>query len=127
MATLVSSYTDIGYTILPHTLDTELQQELTKYPGRHVIGYVTYNKDRAEYKFIQIGGTESNTHWSLDIIKRSTFSEWIDTWIVFNCPPHKTKVGFQQILGEKITIDTWDTWALPADSKVAVITSWELA
>ena len=128
MATLLSKYTEIGFTILPHTLDQELRQELSKYPGRNVIGYVTYNKTNGEYKFDNTGETNTESHWSLDIIKNSTYSEWIDTWIVFNCPPQKTKNAFQQILcGEKIMIDGWDTWVVEGvDAKVAVITSWEV-
>jgi hypothetical protein len=133
MATLLSSYTEIGFTILPHTLNAELQQDLRNYPGKHVIGYVTYNKETDEHNFTGTKSeeeiTESSTHWSLDIIKKSSYCEGIDTWIVFNCPPQKTKVAFQHIVfGEKIEIDKWDTWAVEgADAKVAVVTSWELA
>jgi hypothetical protein len=130
MATLLSTYTEIGFTILPHMLNTELQQDLIKYPGNYVIGYVTYNKENCEYKFINTNSsTESNTHWSLNIIKKLPYCENIDTWIVFNCPPHKTKVVFQNILlGDKIQIEHWDTWSVEgADAKVAVITSWEIA
>jgi len=130
MATLVSSYREIGFSILPHTLDTSLQKELSDYPAKHVIGYVTYNNN--EYKFFNSRSetyTESNTHWSLEIIKRANFSDSVDTWIVFDCAPKKTAYAFQHILhGEKITIDAWDTWAVEGvDAKVAVITSWALA
>lgn len=131
MATLVTSYNEIGFTILPHSLNTELQQDLVKNAHKQVIGYVTYNKETSEFKFIYKkpeGVAESNDHWSLDIIKKLPYCMGTDTWIVFNCPPHKTKEAFQHILyGEAIHIDHWDTWSVECDNaKVAVITSWEI-
>ncbi len=130
MVRLLSTYKDIGFTILPHSLNSELQQELVNNPGKHVIGYVTYNKDTNEYKFFNTksqGLTESE-HWSLDILRKSCYCEHTDTLIVFDCPPQKTKVAFQHILhGEAMRIDHWDTWSIDDnDAKVAVVTSWEI-
>ena len=126
-ATLVTSYKEIGFTILPDVLNTELQQDLLNNPGKHVIGYVTYNKNTREFKFINTEGlAESNQHWSLDIVKALPKCKVRDTWIVFNCPPHKTKEAYQHILtGESIHIHHWDTWSID-DAKVAVVTSWEI-
>ena len=131
MATLVTSYTDIGFTILPDSLNTELQQSLVESSSKQVVGYVTYNKNTSTYTFVNTsldGVADSNHHWSLDIIKKLPYSNATDTWIVFNCPPHKTKTAYQHILtGESIHIHHWDTWSVDGvDAKVAVITDWEI-
>jgi len=125
MATLLANYNEIRFTILPYTLDSELQKELNSYPGNSVIGYVIYNKETGDYKFMS-SFTESNDHWALDIIKKIPYDG--DTWIVFKCPPHKTKAAFQSVLyGETINIEQWDTWSVETiDAKVAVITSYKL-
>jgi hypothetical protein len=130
-ATLVTSYNEIGFTILPDALNAELKQDLVNYPGKQVIGYVTYNKNTREFKFVNAnpeGLAESNQHWSLDIVKALPKCKSDDTWIVFNCPPHKTKEAYQHILtGESIHIHHWDTWSVEGiNAKVAVVTSWEI-
>lgn len=124
MAKLVVEYNTIGFTILPYSLNSELQDELDKFPGRNIIGYVTYNKETSGYKF-KNASTDSNDHWSIDIIKKIPYNG--DTWIVLNCPPHKLKVAFQCILyGETIDIEQWDTWSVETiDANVAVITSYK--
>jgi len=129
MATLLSSYKDIAYTILPHSLNAELQEELLQHPGNNVIGYAIYNKSK--YEFIYTNSEEfigSKEHWSLDILKNIPYCNYTDTCIVFNCPPHKTKDAFRGILrGETLHIDHWDTWSIDGmDAKVAVLNSWEI-
>jgi len=130
MATLLSAYTEIGFTILPHMMDSD-QLEMLKYPGKHVIGFITYDKATCVYTFNYTkpeGLTLSNTHWSLDIFKKFPYCDEADAWVVFNCPPHKAKKAYPQIFGESIQIHYWDSWSVEgADAKVAVITSWELA
>jgi hypothetical protein len=68
-----------------------------------------------------------DNHWSIDIIKKLSYHKWIDTWIVFNCPPDKMKDAYKQILyGDSIDVHHWDIWSVEGiDAKVAVITSWE--
>jgi len=128
MATLVASYEKIRFTILPDSINAEFQDDLVKNGGRQVIGYVIRDNNTSDFKFIYTKPeevTESKVHWSLDIIKKLPYCEGIDTWIVFNCPPHKTKEAYQHILyGEAIHIHRWDTWSIEGDdTKVAVITS----
>jgi hypothetical protein len=130
MATLVTSYTEIGFSILPNTLNSELQQDLVKDLVKPVVGFVSYDKNTTEYKFVyeKHGGYgESHTHWSIDIIKKLPYCEVTNTWIVFNCPPHKTNAAYQRTFGESIYIYQWDTWFVESiDTKVAVVTSWEI-
>jgi hypothetical protein len=51
-------------------------------------------------------------------------------WIVYNCSPEKTCKEFSKILGDCGTylhINNWDIWSVEGkESKVAVITSWEI-
>jgi hypothetical protein len=130
MATLLSAYTEIGFTILPHMLDNN-DLEMLKYPGKYVIGFITYNKIDHTYTFKYTepeGFSVSNKHWSLDILKKFPYCDQADGWVVFNCPPHKAKQAYPQVFGNSIKIDHWDSWSVEgADAKVAVITSWELA
>jgi hypothetical protein len=130
MAILLTSYKEIGFTILPQSLTTELQMGIVKYSTKDVIGYVTH-KNTGEFKFIYAnleGVAESDHHWSFDIIKKLPYDKMTDTWIVFNCPPDKMKHAYKGILyGESIDIQQWDTWSVDGiDAKVAVITSWEI-
>lgn len=124
MATILSSYNDIEFTLLPHSLDAELQQGLVTYPSQHVAGYAVYTKETNEYTFVPTGADAE--HWSLDLLKKSPYCEDSYMWIVFNCQPHETAVAFQQLVGERIHVDQWDTWAVEG-TNVAVITSWEIA
>jgi len=124
MATLLTSYNDIEFTLLPHALDAELQQGLVKYPSKHVVGYAVYTKETNEYTFVPTG-TDAE-HWSVDLLKSSPYCEDSYMWIVFNCQPHEIATAFQSIVGERIHVDRWDTWAI-GDTDVAVITSWEIA
>ena len=127
MARLVSNYEDIKFTILPHYLDTENHNELARYPSSTVIGYATYDKKTQTYKFFDIKSGYLDNHWLLTILKNHSYYKKADTWILFNCQPHKTKMAFQQILnGDSINISEWDTWSIEdINAKVAVVTSWE--
>jgi len=125
MATLLCSYDEIGFTILPHLISSHEQRILIEYPGVNVIGYATYTDG---YKFTELTSETVTEHWSLDILKKCTGLNTLDTWIVFNCPPHKTKFAFQQILhGESIEIEEWNTWSVEdLYAKVAFVSSWKL-
>jgi len=131
MANLICSYDKIGYTVLQYALNPEMTQELIAHPGKHVLGYVTYNSETDQRKFIYTESgvaTKAPHHWSLDILKQFPYCESTDSWIIFNCAPHKARVAFQQILyGEAAHIDKWDIWSVEGkDDKVAVVTDWEI-
>ena len=131
MATLVCRGKDIGYTILPYTLRTPVEQELIAHPSDYVLGYITHNKETGERKFIytESGGmTPAEDHWSLAILKEFPYIEENGPWIVCNCSPQKAKSAFGKILsGESLHIENWDTWSVNGKAaKVAVITSWEI-
>lgn len=131
MATLIFSGREIGYTILPYTFDTPLKQELITNTSDYVLGYVTKNPETGEFKFIYTESgelTEANDHWSLNILKNLPYFEDVNAWIIYNCPPHKTKSEFGKILNyEALHINNWDIWTVKGkDAKIAVITSWEI-
>jgi hypothetical protein len=130
MAKLISSGQDIGFTILPYTLDTPIQQELNTSRSNYMIGYIRHNKDSGEYKFIYGGRIELSQDWSLDIIKELPYCDEGSVWIVYNCPPRNAALEFSKILRksqETLHVYNWDIWAVEGkDSKVAVITSWEI-
>jgi hypothetical protein len=134
MAKLVCSGEDIGFTILPYSLRTPIQEELLANPSDYVLGYIVYDKESDEYKFTytESGGiVEANNHWSFDIIKEFPYCDDENgVWIVYNCSPKKMKSEFSKILKrsfEGLHIDKWDIWSVEAkESKVAVITSWEI-
>lgn len=133
MASLISRGKDIGFTILPYLLDKPLHQELIAHRSDFVLGYVTHNKATGERKFIytESGGlTEADNHWSLAILKEFPYCEEEGSWIVYSCSPEKTKLEFGKILAnshETLHIQNWDTWSVGGkDSKVIVITSWEI-
>ena len=44
MATLISRGEDIGFTILPYSLDRPIHEELIAHPSDHVLGYITHNR-----------------------------------------------------------------------------------
>ncbi|NBO55345.1 MAG: hypothetical protein EBU84_12315 [Actinobacteria bacterium] len=131
MATLISRGEDIGFTILPYSLDMPIHEELIAHPSDHVLGYITYNKETCERKFIY---TESGSltpiegHWSLAILKEFPYAEKDGSWIVYSCSPQKAKLAFGKILSTgSLRIDNWDTWSVNVkDAKVAVITSCEI-
>jgi hypothetical protein len=125
MARLLSSYDEIGFTILPHLLSIHEQRMLLEYPGVHVIGYATYTDG---YKFTNLISETVTEHWSIDILKKCTGLNPLDTWIIFNCPPGRTNFAFQQILnGEPIDVEEWNTWSVEdLYPKVAFVTSWKL-
>jgi hypothetical protein len=130
MAKLLCSGNDIGFTILPYTLGQlgePIQKELIANPSDHVLGYVSHGK----FTYTESGGlTEAIHHWSLDIINNFPYSDKECSWIVYACSPRKTAVEFGKILKnshETLHIHNWDTWCVEGkDSKVAVITSWEI-
>lgn len=136
MARLVCSGEDIGFTILPYTLDdhASIQEQLIANPSDYVLGYITFNKESDEYKFAYTESgemTEVNNHWSLAILKDFPYRDNDEhTWIVYNCSPRKTLSEFNKILGkyfQALHIYNWDTWSVEAkDAKVVVITSWEI-
>lgn len=133
MAKLVSSGKEIRFTILPYSLDTPVQEELLANPSDYVRGYITHNKEIDEYKFNYIettGFTEANNHWSLAIIKEFPYCEEEHPWIVYNCSPRETALEFGKLLTnfhETLHIYNWDIWSVEGkNSRVAVITSWEI-
>ena len=131
MAKLISRGEDIGFTILPYSLDTPIQQELIAHPSVHVLGYITHNKDTGERKFIYTESGVSTTiedHWSLAILKEFPYIEHDGPWIVYSCSPQEAKFAFGKILShECLWINNWDTWSVDVkEAKVAVITSWEI-
>ena len=134
MAKRICSGEEIGYTILPYSLDAPIQQELLAYPSDYVLGYVTYNKETGERKFTFTESgelIEASSHWSLTILKEFPYVEQNGPWIVYRCSPTKTKVaGFNKILSKysmSLHINNWDTWSVEGnDAKIAVITDFEI-
>lgn len=130
MAKLISSGQDIGFTILPYTLDTPIQEELIANRSDNMIGYISHDKESGDYKFFYGGRIELSEDWSLDIIKEFPYCEQDGPWIVYNCSPRNAALEFSKILRkshETLHIYNWDIWAVEAkDSKVAVVTSWEI-
>jgi len=128
-AKLISRGEDIGFTILPYSLNTPIQQKLQ--PSDYVLGYITHNKETGERKFIytESGGlTPVEDHWSLAILKEFPYVEQDGPWIVYNCSPQKVKSAFNKIVSpEALFIENWDIWSVDVkNAKVAVITSWEI-
>ena len=133
MAKLISRGDEIGFTILPYSLDTPIYQELINHPSDYVLGYVTHNKQTGERKFTYTEAgcvTEVNNHWSLTILKEFPYCENDGPWIVYSCTPENTKLEFGKIIGkyhECLHIHNWDTWAVEGkNSKVVVVSSWEM-
>ena len=133
MAKLVCTGKDIGFTILPYSLNTPIQDELIANPSDSVLGYISHNKESGEYKFKYTESgelTEAKNHWSLAIVKSFPYSDEQSSWILYNCSPRKTTLEFGKILrssNETLHIDNWDIWSVEGkDSKIAVITSWEI-
>jgi hypothetical protein len=131
MAKLISRGEDIGFTILPYSLDRPIKEELITHPSDYVLGYITHNKETCERKFIYTESgefTPIEDHWSLAILKEFPYIEDDGPWIVYSCSPQKAKLAFSKILsGECLRIDNWDIWSVKVkDAKVAVITSWEI-
>ena len=131
MAKLLSRGEDNRFTILPYSLHTPIQDELLAHPSDYVLGYVTYNKETGERKFIytESGGmTPAEDHWSLTILKEFPYVEEDGPWIVYSCSPQKASLAFNKILSiETLHIDNWDTWSVDGkNANVAVITSWEI-
>jgi hypothetical protein len=136
MAKLLCSGNDIGFTILPYTLGQLgepgepgelIQKELIENPSDNVLGYVSNGK----FTYTESGGlTEANHHWSLNIIKNFPYYDKECSWIVYTCSPRKTAVEFCKILKnshQTLHIYNWDTWSVEGkDSKIVVITSWEI-
>jgi len=132
MAQLICRGYTIGFTIIPYQLDLPLQKTLMSNPSDYVLGYITYNNETGVYTFNYTESgviTEANNHWSLSIVKMFPCDK-TDTWIVYNCSPEKTRREFSKIVGgcgAYLHIDNWDIWSVESkESKVAVITSWEI-
>ena len=132
MAKLVCSGQDIGFTVLPYSLDTPLQQELSSHRSDYVLGYIMHNKETGERKFTyaESGAVEMNEHWSLSILKEFPYCEQNGPWIVYMCSPEKTESAFGKILSQysqTLHIHNWDIWSVEdKNAKVAVINSWEI-
>ena len=133
MAKLVSSGKEIGFTILPYSLDTPVQEELIANPSYYMHGCIIHSKETGEYKFNYVettGLTEAKNHWSLAIIKEFPYCEQQNSWIVYKCSPRVTALEFGKLLTnfhETLHIYNWDIWSVEGkNSKVAVITSWEI-
>jgi hypothetical protein len=128
MAKLLCTGKEIGFTILPYLLGTPLQEELIANPSDYLVGYITNN---GAHVYTESGTLlEANTHWSLNIVKEFPYTDEKGQWIVYNCSPEKTLREFNKILknsGEALHITNWDTWSVDGkESKVAVVTSWEI-
>lgn len=131
MAKLISRGKDIGYTILPYSLNTPIEQGLLVRPSDYAIGYITHNIETGERKFIYTESgrlTPIEDHWSLAILKEFPYVEQEGPWILYKCPPEQTTIAFSKILNdESLHIRNWDMWSVDGkDAKVAVITSWEI-
>jgi hypothetical protein len=133
MAKLVCCGDNIGFTIIPYHIDSPPEKALLTDPSDYVLGYITHNKDIDVYKFNYTESgvlTEVNDHWSLTIVKMFPSDMTTASWIVYNCSPEKTSREFSKILGgcgETLHINNWDIWSVEGkESKVAVITSWEI-
>lgn len=128
MTTLISSYKDIKFTILPCQLNTEDQEGLLNYSCPEVLGYVTYDKKTDTFTAICLKAdvyTQCKNHWSLDILNDSY--KYDQSWILFSCPPVNVPRVFRGILnGDLIRIDAWDTWSIEGKmAKAALITNYE--
>ena len=132
MAKLISRGDEIRFTILPYSLNTPIEEELLSHPSDYALGFVTFDKESGERKFnyVESGDLiQVNKHWSLAILKEFPYCEQEGPWIVYSCSPSKTKSEFGKILnpGETLHINNWDTWSVEGkESKVGVITSWEI-
>jgi hypothetical protein len=132
MAKLLCKGEDIGFTILPYSLDTPVQEELLGHPSDYVLGYITYNNDTGDrtFTYTESGKLVEADHWSLSILKEFPYCEQNGPWIVYRCSPAKTKSEFGKILEmthESLHIENWDTWSVEGkDAKVVVVTSWEI-
>jgi len=133
MPKLITSASEIGYTILPYFLDTPIEQELLAHPSDYALGFITYNEETGERKFTYVESgmlIEANNHWSLAILNELPYCEMERSWIVYTCPNRKTESEFNKILknsGETLHIYEWDTWSVEGkDSKVIVITALEI-
>jgi len=133
MATLISRGNDLGFTILPYTLDKPLPQELLDFPSDYVLGFITYNGETNERKFTYTESgalTATDNHWSLSIMKEMPYIEQKGPWIVYRCAPEKTKSAFSKIVSkysQSLFIYNWDTWTVAGkEAIVAVVTSWEI-
>jgi hypothetical protein len=133
MATLICNGNDLGSTILPYKLNKQLQLELFAHPSDDVLGYITYNQYTNERKFTytESGGLiPAINHWSLNVMKEFPYCEQEGQWIVYKCSPERTRLSFNKILSkysQTLHIYNWDTWSVVGkNSKVAVVTSWEI-
>jgi len=131
MAKLVSSGKDLGYTIIPYTLDNRIQFKLFSNPSDYALGYIKYNEytDIRKFTYTESGKLISDyNHWSLDILKEFPYCEQSGPWILYSCPPEQAKFEFDNLLsGENLHIHNWDTWSVVGkNAKVAFITSWEI-
>jgi len=129
MATLISSGNEIGFTILPYLFDKPLEEELIAHRNEYVLGYITSDRTFM-YMDMDTGVFTEAKHWSLDIVKEFPYSNEKCPWIVYCCPPKKTKLVFSKILSkyhQALHIDSWDIWSVKGkDDKVSVVTSWEI-
>ena len=128
MPTLISSAKDIGFTILPYSLDTPVEEELVAHPSDYLVGYITGTTGTNKFTSIEAGSTETN-HWSLDILKELPYSKEKCAWIVYRCSPEKTKIEFGKILSkyfQTLHIHNWDTWSVEGNPNVIVVRSWEI-
>jgi hypothetical protein len=131
MAKLISSGNEIGFTILPYSLHTPIEEKLLSNPSDHALGIITANKESGERNFNYVESGELiqvNNHWSLAILKEFPYCEQEGPWILYGCSPSKTKLEFGKMLDiETLRIDNWDIWSVDGKTaKIAVITSWEI-
>jgi hypothetical protein len=132
MATEVARGDDIGFTILPYSLETKpVKDELKANPDDRVLGYVTYDEETGKrtFTYTESGVAIETEHWCLKILKEFPYAEESGPWIVYNCNPEKVIHAFGKILGnyaQSLHIYNWDLWRVQGkDGLVAVVTSWE--
>ena len=135
MATEVARGDNIGYTIIPYSLEEKsLQRELKAHPDDRVLGYVLYdeNTGNRSFTYTESGAeTAAEEHWSLSILKEFPYCEESGPWIVYTGNPEKAGSAFNNKIvsqyAQTIHIYNWDIWAVKAKEKtVAVVTSWEI-
>lgn len=121
---------DIGFTIMPYSLDKSVQKVLKANPDDNVLGYVTYDEETGKRRFTYTESgsqTEAEEHWSLYVLKEFPYCEESGPWIVYSCKPEEAAHAFNKLLLlHTLHIYNWDIWTVKAKEKsVAVVTSWE--
>lgn len=130
--TLISKGRDLGFTIVPYTLDTPIQDEVNAQDKGDVIGYVVHNSETEGRRFIytEVGiSVEAPDHWSLSILNEFPYCEKNCDWIVYRGDPEAAACAFSSTLSkyaQTLHVYNWDIWSIGLKKgNVAVVTSWE--